>query len=233
MKRTILLCLFGALGTICNNAWAQSFTVDKDTNTSVVPNDNKINFTNVSSSTITLKWNIVATNLPQSWQLSGFGICDNNLCWNYDTTSSEWIKPRTSKDVAPNTKMELKLQIADNNLPNGGPYFVTVNVNNGSDNIPVTYLVSKFPTGISTIRRSEDITIYPNPAHNELNVLFDGNAGIKNISVYNLIGKVVSVYRVSGNSAKLELSNIPSGIYFVRLVDNVGNVVATRKFTRQ
>lgn len=94
--------------------------------------------------------------------------------------------------------------------------------------------VASSVTGIQSVNKTSDIvSLYPNPAGSELNVLFDGNAGIRNIIVYNMIGKPVTVYKVNGSSAKLDIENIPSGIYFIRLTDAQGHVMATRKFTHQ
>jgi hypothetical protein len=76
--------------------------------------------------------------------------------------------------------------------------------------------------------------LYPNPAHNEVNLVYNTTADIKNIAVYNIIGKVIAVYKVTeNNSANLNLENLPSGIYFARLINSQGNVVVTRKFTKQ
>jgi hypothetical protein len=62
--------------------------------------------------------------------------------------------------------------------------------------------------------------------------LFNEAAGIRNIAVYNLIGKPVMVYKVTdNNSAKLNIGSIPSGVYFLRLFDGQGRVTAIRKFT--
>ena len=47
-----------------------------------------------------------------------------------------------------------------------------------------------------------------------------------------MIGKPVMVYRVTGNSAKLNIESLPSGVYFVRMADAQGKVT-TRKFTHQ
>jgi hypothetical protein len=80
----------------------------------------------------------------------------------------------------------------------------------------------------------DEVVLYPNPAHEEVNIVYGNDAGVKNIAIYNLIGKVVSVFKPIGNSsAKLFIDNLPQGIYFVRLIDAQGAVIATRKFTRQ
>jgi len=81
--------------------------------------------------------------------------------------------------------------------------------------------------------REEKSVVYPNPATNDINIVFDENADVKNIALYNVIGKVMNVYKVSGNSANLNIENLPSGIYFVKLYSANGSVVVTRKFTKQ
>ena len=117
-----------------------------------------------------------------------------------------------------------------------GTYYVKVFIRDLANTMSTTttYVISKWATSVSNVSRNEDnVTLYPNPAREDLNVRFDGQAGVKNIAVYNLIGKMVSIYKVQGNSAKLNLNNIPSGIYFVRLLDGNGRIIATRKFTHQ
>jgi hypothetical protein len=77
------------------------------------------------------------------------------------------------------------------------------------------------------------VSLYPNPANSEVNVVYDEAADIKSIGIYNIIGKLMTVYKVSGKSANLNIENIPAGIYFVRLLNGQGQVVVTRKFTKQ
>ena len=90
------------------------------------------------------------------------------------------------------------------------------------------------PAGVNTIVSDDNIVIFPNPAREAVNVVFDDKADIKSIAVFNLIGKVLNVYKTTDNgSAKLDISNIPAGIYFLRLMNGQGQVVATRRFTRQ
>jgi hypothetical protein len=89
--------------------------------------------------------------------------------------------------------------------------------------------------GLPGARCTDDVTLYPNPAPgNELNIVYDQSADIKNIAVYNLIGKIVAVYKVTGNnSANLSLETLTPGIYFVRLFNSQGEVVLAKRFTRQ
>jgi hypothetical protein len=79
------------------------------------------------------------------------------------------------------------------------------------------------------------VVLYPNPARESINVLYDEKAGVKTIAIYNLIGKLMGpIYRPTNNgSAKIDLDEMPNGVYFLRLMDAGGHVLATRRFTRQ
>jgi hypothetical protein len=83
------------------------------------------------------------------------------------------------------------------------------------------------------VRVINDVAIFPNPARNEVNVAVDPALGIKTISVYNLIGKVVISSKVTSNNVKMDIEDIPVGIYFLRAIDAQGRVITTRKFTHQ
>ena len=249
MKKAILVFL-SVVGVF--TAQAQStFTTIADTVRGVATSDGAIDIHNdimpASNTPIQIIWKVKSVNnLPSTWYSStnNFGICDNVNCFLYlndgspvdAATHTTKLIYNNSSDTA-KTSRSFKVTIDAADYPAGGPYYITCNladVNNSASSKDVVFAFSKWPTSVSNVNQiTDDVSIYPNPAKGDINVVFNGNAGIKNISVYNLIGKVVSVYKVNGNSAKLDLSNMPSGIYFMRLVDNTGRIVATRKFTHQ
>jgi hypothetical protein len=241
MKKAILF-IFSALtiGSV-DNAVAQTFTMEKDTSKVAVfgygEAHNKL--TNATSGPLNIQWKIKSHTLPASWVTNGFGICDNATCINFTTPSAIANGVYDADPLAASLNMDMKLQIDLSAIPTtGGPYYITATAtdkDNPTNTEDFTYeIYNKFGTAVANVVKSnDDIVMYPNPARSELNVLFDGNAGIKNITVYNLIGKAVTVYKVAGNSASLDITGIPSGIYFIRLVDAHGHVVATRKFTHQ
>lgn len=80
----------------------------------------------------------------------------------------------------------------------------------------------------------EELSVYPNPATTELNVVYGPGTSVRNIAIYNLIGKVMNVYKAGdAGSANLNLDGIPEGIYYVWLMNPKGDVIATKKFTKQ
>ncbi len=244
MKKALLVFL-SVVGVY--TAQAQTFTTSADTVFAMMnPTDGTVDVHNdispVGSGPITIDWHIVSQNLPSSVLTAdnGFGICDNIQCYNYVAGSNMGAMHTTDPITSSNTGSKLfKIVMDASSYPSSalGPYYIKVMLmdhNDPTSTKDVVFGIQRFPTSVSSVsKNNDDISVYPNPAKNDINVVFGANANVKNISVYNLIGKVVSVYKVTGNSAKLDLSNIPSGIYYMRLVDNAGRIVATRKFTHQ
>jgi len=227
---------------------SQTFSVQQDTVTWTIgslgsPTDL---ITNNTTSPITLKWQVVYCNFPLDW-LSGtaFGICDNNTCYYNapddmghsmplynDTTGSGLVFTTNPYNPGPNGPFNLSLNLSTASV---GTHMLRIKIAQplGTTDT-VTFIINKVPAAVPNVTSgANDVLLYPNPANNELNVVFDGNADVKNIAVYNIIGKVLTVYKVTGSSANLNIENIPSGIYFVRLYNSQGNVVVTRKFTKQ
>lgn len=181
-----------------------------------------------------IKWNVVNHDFPASWSAdSNVSACDNYNC--YTNMSGNLLGGTLYKSSAYAVGQTglFKLSV---NIPNGanGSHYVTINLKDSMStyNKNITFLIHKVPTSASTVNKTnEDVVLYPNPATDDLNVMFDD--GIKNIAVYNLIGKAMVVYKVAGNSAKMDISKLPNGVYFIRLSDAKGQVVATRRFTKQ
>lgn len=222
---------------------AQSFATDHDTVSAFVSGANfdlHNNITNQSVDSIEIEWRVTAHDFPISWRAdSVLGICDNFICRSNIGDGLVNGTLYTSGKYAPAVTGDFHLQLTNfsTSAVVNGSHYITVNlkVKGGVVQKNITFIVSKFPTGVSNVPSSNyNITLYPNPARNDLNVQYDANARVKNIAVYNLIGKAVSVFRVSSpTSAKLDISNIPAGIYFLRVTDVDGRLIATRKFTHQ
>lgn len=203
----------------------------------LVLNDVKATTTNP----VYLKWHVVDYNFG-SWDLVGSGFCDNITCWTASLPTGNIFTDHTVMKSDEYTDshfgdfhMSFNTQTAP---PNGSSAWVRVYAQDTVSGYSrtLTYIGYKNATGVTTtINSSDDVVLYPNPAREAVNVIFDSKAGIKTIAIYNLIGKLVSpIYRPSGNSsAKIDIADYPSGIYFIRLMNGNGQVVATRRFVHQ
>lgn len=243
MKKILLLSAL--LGFLFNTAvTAQTFMAENgDTSMVVYSSGNSLKVFNrlksTSSSPVTVRWRVTnaPTALASGWTLTG--LCDNIQCHSASTTLDNTWKTtfqygNTYDPLLNDFHIEFENMAA---APAGTSVFQVQVQDNSNFSIQknLTFIATKNAAGVvSVTRSSDDVVVYPNPARDFVNVLFDGSAGVKNIALYNLIGKPVMVYRVQGtNSAKLELDNVASGVYFMRLMNAQGNVIATRRFTHQ
>ena len=67
----------------------------------------------------------------------------------------------------------------------------------------------------STIETATAMSIFPNPTSGMLNVT--SNEEINSIEIFNSIGNTVVSSKVAGNSSAIDMSNLPNGMYFVRV----------------
>jgi hypothetical protein len=187
--------------------------------------------TNTSSSDINIRWKVLGSNISSGWNLEGF--CDNKTCY----TTLAGVENEVSNPYVAGMQGDCHAIFGAANAPVNSSAWIRVSATdtaNSSSTKTLTFIAYKFATNVVGVTKSDDeVVLYPNPARSHVNLIFSASLGVKNIAIYNMIGKMVDVYRVNGNSAKLELNEVPAGIYFVRLMNAQGQIVATRKFTHQ
>lgn len=61
-----------------------------------------------------------------------------------------------------------------------------------------------------------EVKIYPNPAKKEFTIYFKNSDTIKNVEIYNVLGKIIYRNSKISNLLKVNTSNFTSGIYFVK-----------------
>ncbi len=242
MKR-ILLGLFTltALNLGANTAKAQSFDIPHDTiNTTYFSGfvDVHNDITIPGMANVPISWKVVNENFSSdpTWvaDQNTINVCDNYQCYTNNNNDLLDGTVYTTTYLADSTevfKASFNLSGA-----NPGTHFVSIRVwstSNPNDSDTMTFIVNKWATGTTTVtKNNESIVLYPNPVRDEVNVVFN-DLDVKNIAVYNAIGKNMIVYRTAGSSAKLDISKFPGGIYFLRMSDAKGNVVATKRITKQ
>lgn len=91
----------------------------------------------------------------------------------------------------------------------------------------ITFNVNSWNTGIqSSLQRIPDFTIYPNPAKDEINIKYEGK-GIYQIEILNLIGNRVKTYNQLEGDIRINISELPDGVYIIRLNDK-GKIITRR-----
>lgn len=240
MKK-ILLFVFPLFLSIASQAQATFIPDSGNTDTvSVSGSGTQIDVANyirsASATPVKLKWKVISYKFDAGWDAAATGVCDNALC-RYDVpalmaaTRSEYSDPYTTRSL-------FDVQFSLSNAASGSKASVTIlftdTVGAGYSRT-LTFIAVKSSLSIGQSNTGDNsVSVYPNPARDYVNVIFDKQTNVRTIAIYNMIGKTMRVFKpADNNSARLDLDAIPSGVYFVRLMDAEGKVVATRRFTRQ
>lgn len=238
MKKLILL---PSLILIAHTAFSQ-ITLTPSTAEIVgepdVLNEVHIEFHN-EGTTQTMTWVRTVNDIPEGWKSS---VCDFNLCWadfadqpdDYfnapaDTLGIVYVKfdARNFKDGAFNPvpgcgTVEVNFfSVLDSANYNAlGVFSARLGVEEGDCN-----------TTIASPSFDNSFLIYPNPAVNTINAVASFSASIKHVDIVDITGSIVSSYNWETASGKMtfDMTDLPAGIYFVRLVNATNATVYAEK----
>jgi len=85
-------------------------------------------------------------------------------------------------------------------------------------------------TGLNTIVDNNYISLYPNPAKNNIAIELPGSEGA-NVQIINAIGQVVLEKSFSGIKTQMDISTLPAGMFIVRIAYN--DCIFTRKLLKE
>ncbi|RLD57968.1 MAG: hypothetical protein DRJ01_13185, partial [Bacteroidetes bacterium] len=85
------------------------------------------------------------------------------------------------------------------------------------------------PTQIIENRINTNISIYPNPAKNYIKINTD-NLNIETCKIVDVNGKTIKQQAINSSKLKIEIADLPKGIYFLNL--RTKNNTVTKKFIK-
>jgi len=178
--------------------------------------DIKLTVTNLTADTITLSWERTETKMPDGWTSY---ICDPAHCLGPSTSSEMFmLLPNAtgvfSIHVTPTTTDDYAI-VGIKLFPKGNP----------DQSITGEYTFGQV-TGTNDLTVAP-IAIYPNPATTFFSL--ENSQNVTSIEMFNLLGiKVLE----STNTTSTDISHLKSGLYFVRLSDKTGSVLATQRLQK-
>ena len=95
---------------------------------------------------------------------------------------------------------------------------------------PGSLLVMPCITGIDDIPATTDLIIKPNPASTLINFELSGVTGNGTIEILDITGKHIVLSSINGNSITINIADLTSGMYFVRI--QFGELITTGKFIK-
>lgn len=121
-------------------------------------------------------------------------------------------------------KLQSSQDLATCNLPNICAYLSNGGNNEISGNATgcgsSQEILDLCALSIDEISGSEEITLYPIPTKQVLNVSSKNHADIQQISVFDLKGKLV--FTIKGNQSKIDISHLANGVYLVSVKNSKG-----------
>lgn len=170
---------------------------------------------NLLRSTAIIHWEISKKNLPDGW----------TIMVNDRYSSDKGILTLANSEVF----SDFKVNFNPNGTMGVGSVEITLFDPNNRSNTEteVTFTASASPA----ISASTDVPqIFPNPATDYISL--SNATGIRRIEILNTLGRKVLEFSVHSDLDKFDVSALPRGMYFVRLIDQQGNISRTQRISK-
>lgn len=237
MRKIYLLIIFLISGIALN---AQSFELQISDSEELVNNGDTIHVNgsadefviaghfiieNVSSGDIDLQLTREDLALPEGMRTY---FCIGTNCYPPNSMESNMITLTAAETIIFDADLEPQ--------SNAGDAMIKYNLYTMPDSAEMLSFYVHFsvaPVGISENLLAE-FMLYPNPVTDQLNVRYEGSADRNTrIEVYNALGKLMQVRRVSPNTDyQINMDDFNTGLYMVKLV-NAEGVLQTRKILKK
>lgn len=202
--------------------------------------DNSITFynhvQNISANAITdLKWSVAEVDFPFGWSV--WTICDNNICYPQSEVN-QIIAGNLVKDfsvIDADTNGLLKPQIWVPTSADNGVGVLKIRVFDPNHSDTAIYMINKTPVGINGIKIDDNrVSIFPNPgtANATVNIFVNKALNAKEFVVVNILGAQVAHQAINGEVSTLSTANLAQGNYLIKILDQSGNVITTRKWAK-
>jgi hypothetical protein len=104
-------------------------------------------------------------------------------------------------------------------------YYLKIDTLENNQGVNTLAQSSTFTTELSTVNvtkpQTNALVIYPNPASDRIYINSDNISTISRVELMNAIGNIVRILdtpSATGNELSLNVSDLPSGVYFVRVL---------------
>ena len=102
----------------------------------------------------------------------------------------------------------------------------------GNNSIDFGFYDPEAPTGLEDIHVDPDcMQLFPNPVLDEFTIT--GNLGLYDITIMDSIGQIHQTINATGSSHTIDISTLPAGLYFVRVVNKTNNLLEIKTIIKQ
>jgi len=175
--------------------------------------------TNESSFNVSYEWTRTEVEMTEGWSSA---VCDKNQCYLSWVSSQEF-------SLAPGEEGTLDVHLYPDGIEGAAIIEVEVtDVANPNNTDTGLYL---FNNTLNTVERlSNAISVYPNPAFNDL--FLENPENVEVVEFYDINGKLHLSSQVNGNMS-LDISGLSSGNYIIRMWNSNNEQVSTNLLMKQ
>ena len=162
------------------------------------------------------------------------------IVMGYDFTSNEvkvWIDPDPATFSATIPTETIKVTATGGDIPTDLGRFL-LRQDSGSETPSINFDELRISTNWTDVTPKgstasvgenpiDGFAAYPNPVRNGKLMITSATSDVKNVSIYNVLGRKVFTETISGTSKQLNISSIKSGIYILKVVE--GTKSSTKK----
>jgi hypothetical protein len=175
--------------------------------------------TNESSFNVTYEWTRNEIEITEEWSSA---ICDKNQCYLSWVSSQEF-------SLAPGEEGTLDVHVYPNDAEGAAIIEVEVTDVTNPDNTDTGLYL--FNNTLNTVERlSNAISVYPNPAFNDL--FLENPSNVELVEFYDIRGKLHLSAQVNGNMS-IDISGLSSGNYIIRMWNSNNEQVSTNLLMKQ
>jgi Secretion system C-terminal sorting domain len=180
-----------------------------------------VSIKNNSNRNLDLRWDIDRTNLPSGWSIQ---VCDKT-CHTLEGKTVAF-------SLAPNETLN-NFRVIFN--PNGQEGIGNVEIQiYEAQNRTQTEISANFTASAQNSfsnNKTNPQRIYPNPAV-EYIMLEDDDNVVKHLEIFNVMGRKIDEFVVSTSAQKFDVSNLPKGMYMVRMLDSQRAIIRTQRISK-
>ncbi len=183
---------------------------------------------NFSGQAVTMKWTrTLQQPFPNGWVTN---FCDNNLCYLGQTSTAQF-------DLEPNDTGLLKPVFYPYETPGTG--IMRLKLESLTPAVPflanIVYVAVATPlTGTSNwIELREGAALFPNPASDQLQVVFVNPDFRGTLQVTDATGRIVLTQTNAGAQEQLNISGLAAGFYSLQAWSETGQLVLSKAFSKQ
>ncbi len=223
MKSFIYTLFFFALTLQCIGQ--VTFTLRPSVISSIVPKDTDevvghIAIRNTASISKSYTWQRVINQMTNGWESL---VCDKEQCYGVGASKEVFV-------LAAGEENRLDVHVRPNGITGTANIDLVVFETGNSANTSVGKYLFNLNTASKDVDKS-NLRVAPNPVQDYFSII-DDNEIVEEVTIYNMIGKQMKVFKSVDTGLRYNISDFPDGIYIIRLLSKNGNTLKTLRINK-